>query len=280
METLNAWLGPEFWQDNLLPWLVRFTVALAIWIIGKWVAQRLSRLSKRLMERARVDATLVHFLGNIIYIILLVVVAIAALDYLGIKTTSLLAIFGAAGLAVGLAMKDSLSNFASGVMLILFRPFKVGDFIEAAGTAGIVEGIGIFATSMRTGDNRAIIVPNSRLYQGNIINFSAKPTRRIDLVFGIGYGDDIKLAKQLIEEVIQADTRIHTDPAPTIALGELGESSVDINVRPWVDTADYWPVRADLLENIKLAFDANGISIPFPQREVHVVNDDTTRLLE
>ena len=270
MDMLDQLSNGSFWQDQILPWSVRVLMALVIWFIGKWISKAISNFGKRLMEKAHVDATLVRFLGNIIYIILLVAVAIAALDHLGVKTTSLLAIFGAAGLAVGLAMKDSLSNFASGVMLILFRPFKVGDFIEAAGTAGIVEEIGIFATQMRSGDNRGIVVPNGQLYKGNIINFSAKPTRRIDLVFSISYDDDIRLAKRLIEEVIKADERILEEPAPTIVLGELADSSVDINVRPWVNTPDFWPVRADLLENIKLTFDNNGITIPFPQRDMHV----------
>lgn len=278
MESLQELFHPELWQEELLTWLLRLAAALLIWFVGKWLAQRLSKLSKRLMERAKVDATLVRFMGNIIYTVLLVVVAIAALDYLGVKTTSLIAIFGAAGLAVGLAMKDSLSNFASGVMLILFRPFRVGDFIEAAGTAGIVEEIGIFATQMRSGDNRGIIVPNSQLYKGNITNFSSKPTRRIDMVFSIGYGDDIRLAKSLIEQAIRNDERILSEPEPTIALAELAESSVDINVRPWVNSADYWPVRADLLEGIKLAFDENGITIPFPQREVHVFENTTKQV--
>ncbi|MBW6476968.1 MAG: mechanosensitive ion channel [Chromatiales bacterium] len=276
---MQGYLHAEFWEVELLPWLMRVLVAVLIWLVGKWIAQRLGKFFKRMMERAGVEATLVRFLGNIVYTVMLVVVALAALDHLGVKTTSLLAIFGAAGLAVGLAMKDSLSNFASGVMLILFRPFKVGDFIEAAGTAGVVEGIGIFATQLRSGDNREIIVPNGRIYTGNIINFSAKPTRRIDLVFSIAYGDDIKLAKRLIEQVIKADTRILEEPAPAIMLGELAESSVDINVRPWVNTADYWPVRADLLENIKQTFDDNGISIPFPQRELHVY-DKSEKLLD
>ena len=269
-ESIQALLQSGFWEDTLLPWTWRILVALLIWLVGKWIARRISVFSKRLMERSRVDATLIHFFGNIIYIVLLVVVGIAAMDHLGIQTTSVLAIFGAAGLAVGLAMKDSLSNFASGVMLIIFRPFRVDDFIEAAGTAGVVETIGIFATQLRTGDNREIIVPNSQIYQSQIVNYSAKPTRRIDLVFGIGYSDDIKLAKSLIEQAIQADERILKEPAHSIALGELGESSVDINVRPWVNSGDYWPVRADLLENVKQAFDANGISIPFPQRDLHV----------
>ena len=270
MEIIEQLNQPGFLEQQIYPWLIKLLVALAIWLIGKWIAKRISGLSKRLMEKARVDATLVRFIGNIIYVVLLVVVGIAALDHLGVKTTSLLAIFGAAGLAIGLAMKDSLSNFASGVMLILFRPFRVGDFIEAAGTAGIVEEIGIFATHMRTGDNRSIIVPNGRLHQDNIINFSAKPTRRIDLVFSIDYSDDIRLAKSLIEHALNADERILADPAAVIMLGELAESSVDINVRPWVNTADYWPVRADLLERVKMAFDENGITIPFPQREMHV----------
>ncbi len=270
MDFLDQLNQPALWQEQVLPWLLRVMVAVALWFVGKWLSWRIARLCRSLMEKAKLDATLVRFLGHIAYILLLVVVTIAALDFVGFKTTSLLAIFGAAGLAVGLAMKDSLSNFASGVMLIMFRPFKVGDFIEAAGTAGIVEEIGIFATQLRSGDNREIIVPNSQLYRGNIVNFSAKPTRRIDMVFSIGYDDDLRLAKSLIEQVLQAEERILTEPAPTIMLSELAESSVDINVRPWVNTGDFWPVRAAVMEQIKLAFDDNGITIPFPQREMHI----------
>ncbi len=270
MEPLEIITQPGFVEQYAIPWTLRILVALLIWFIGKWIAGRITSVVKKVMIKTGMDQMLVQFLGNILYTLLLIAVIIAALDHLGLQTTSLLAIFGAAGLAVGLALKDSLSNFSSGVMLILFRPFKVGDFIEAAGTAGVVEEVRIFSTMIRSGDNRQIIIPNGQIYGGTIVNVSAKPTRRIDLVFGIGYGDDIKKAKQIIAEVIAADERILQDPAPGIALGELGDSSVDINVRPWVNTPDYWPVRADLLENIKLAFDANGISIPFPQRDVHL----------
>jgi small conductance mechanosensitive channel len=213
---------------------------------------------------------LARFLGNILYAVLLVAVIIAAVDQLGVNTTSLLAVFGAAGLAVGLALQNSLSNFSAGVMLIIFRPFKVGDFIEAAGVTGVVEEVQIFNTLLKTPDNREIIVPNGQIYSGTITNFSARDTRRIDLVFGIGYDDDIKKAKQLIEQIMTADDRILKEPAAAVALGELADSSVNINVRPWVKSENYWPVRADLLENVKAAFDANGISIPFPQRDVHM----------
>ncbi len=270
MDAINSLLQPEMIQQFLLPWSIRLVAALGIWLIGKWVAGRLTAVARSLMKKGKLDQMLTQFLGNIIYTVLLVVVGIAALDHLGVETTSMLAVFGAAGLAVGLALKDSLANFSSGVMLILFRPFKVGDFIEAAGTAGTVEEVRIFSTMLKTGDNRQIIIPNGRIYGGTIVNVNAKPTRRIDLVFGIGYEDDIRLARKLIQEAMDADERILEEPAPAIALAELGDSSVNFNVRPWVNTPDYWAVRASLLENIKLAFDSNGISIPYPQRDVHL----------
>ncbi len=270
MDPLDTITQPGFIEMFLLPWTIRILVAVAIWFIGKWVAGKATVTLKKLMRRTGMDDMLVQFLGNIFYALLLIAVLIAALDHLGLQTTSLLAIFGAAGLAVGLALKDSLSNFSSGVMLILFRPFKVGDYIEAAGVAGTVEEVRIFSTFIKTPDNRQIIIPNGQIYGGTIVNVSAKPTRRVDLVFGIGYGDDIRKAKELIAGIMEKDERILKDPAPAIVLGELGDSSVNINVRPWVNSGDYWPVRADLLENVKLAFDSNGISIPFPQRDVHL----------
>ena len=199
-----------------------------------------------------------------------VAVVLAAIDSLGVNVTSLMAIVAAAGLAIGLALKDSLGNFAAGVMIIIFRPFKIGDFITAGGVSGVVDEIGLFATLMHTGDNQRMIVPNSAIIGGNITNTSALPTRRIDLVFGIGYDDDIAKAKQIIEDLMQKDERILVDPAPSIALGELADSSVNFNVRPWVKSGDYWPVRADMLEKVKLAFDTNGISIPYPQQDVYM----------
>jgi len=274
MESITTidWTDPGVIQALLIPWGIRLGIALAIFVIGRWIARWLTSVVRKLMTKSNMDVMLINFLGNLVYTVLILVVVMATLDHLGIKTTSLLAVFGAAGLAIGLALKDSLSNFSSGVMIILFRPFKVGDFIEAGGATGTVEEVRMFATILRTGDNRQIIVPNGQIYSDTITNYSAKPTRRIDLVFGIGYGDDLARAKKIIGDIMQQDERILSDPAPGIALGELADSSVNFNVRPWVKSADYWPVRADLLEKIKLAFDANGISIPYPQHDVYMHN--------
>ena len=257
----------------IIPWGINLIMALLIFVLGRWVARGVSSLSKRVMGKAGVEEILISFIGNMLYFALLVVVVIAALDRLGVNTSSVLAIFAAAGLAIGLALKDSLSNFSAGVMLVLFKPFKAGDFIEAAGNAGVVEQLRIFNTVMRTGDNREITIPNSQIYGGTIINFSARDTRRIDMTFGIGYGDDIRQAKTLIEEAMTEDVRILKDPEPVILLMELADSSVNFAVRPWVNSADYWVVRSDLLEQVKAKFDANGISIPFPQRDVHLFSD-------
>lgn len=268
---LNA--DTDYLNLYIIPWGINLVMALVIFVIGRWVAKGISRLVKRLMKKAQVDEILTSFIGNLLYFALLLVVVIAALDRLGINTSSVLAIFAAAGLAVGLAMKDSLSNFAAGVMLVLFKPFKAGDFIEAAGSAGVVEKLRIFNTIMRSGDNREITIPNSQIYGGTIVNFSARDTRRIDLIFGIGYGDDIRLAKTLIEQAMAEDERILKDPEPVILLMELADSSVNLAVRPWVNAADYWLVRSDLMQRVKEKFDAQGISIPFPQRDVHLVAD-------
>ncbi len=210
------------------------------------------------------------FLSDIGHILIVVFVVIASLGQLGIQTTSLVAVLGAAGLAVGLALQGSLSNFASGVIIIALRPFKVGDFVEAGGVSGVIEGIQIFSTSMKTGDNKAIIIPNSAITGGTITNFSAKDTRRVDLVFGIGYNDDIPMAKAILQRLVDEDERILKDPAPVIAVGELADNSVNIIVRPWTSTADYWGVYWDLTEKVKLTFDKEGISIPYPQRDVHL----------
>jgi len=258
-------------ETYAIPWGIKIVAAIAIFVIGRIVAKLIVKMIKKVMKKANIEQTLRDFLGNIIQAILMVVIVIAALEQLGINTTSVLAVFAAAGLAVGLAFKDSLSNFAAGIMLVVFQPFKIGDFIEAAGIGGVVEHIRIFNTVMRTGDNREITVPNSQIYSGIITNFSARDTRRIDLVIGIGYEDNIARAKTIIEDIIREDSRLLTDPEPTIMLVELGESSIDIAVRPWVNTGDYWTARADLLQNIKEAFDAEGISIPYPQRDVHMI---------
>jgi len=272
VDNINELADPDLIQTLIIPWAIKIAVALAIFIIGRWIAKWLTGVVRKLMAKSNMDDMLIQFLGNIVYTILLLVVVMAALDHIGIQTTSLLAVFGAAGLAIGLALKDSLGNFSSGVMLILFRPFKVGDFIEAGGESGVVEEVRMFATVLRTGDNRAVIIPNGQIYGGTIVNYSANETRRIDLVFGIGYDDDIAKARQTLESVMQQDERILAYPAPAVAVGELADSSVNFNVRPWVKSADYWPVRADMLEKVKLAFDANGISIPYPQQDVYMRN--------
>jgi small conductance mechanosensitive channel len=254
----------------IVPWGINLILSLAIFVIGRWVARLLMKLVKKLLTKTRMDEILINFIVSISNSILLLFIIIAALDQLGVDTTSLIALLGAAGLAVGLALQNSLQNFAAGVMLIIFRPFKNGDFIEAGGTSGVVESISIFSTIMRTGDNREVIVPNGSIYNGTITNFSARETRRIDMVFGIGYDDDIKKAKEILRDILASDERVLKEPEPLVAVAELADSSVNFNVRPWVSSGDYWAVRFDLTERIKLAFDEQGISIPYPQMDVHL----------
>ncbi len=251
-------------------WLINIAFAIAIVLVGRVVVKWLIKLIRKLMVRAEVDAILVNFISSIVNAVLLLFVFIAALDQLGVDTTSLIALLGAAGLAVGLALQNSLQNFAAGVMMIVFRPFKLGDFIEAGGVVGVVEQIGIFSTTMKTGDNREIIVPNGQIYSGAITNYSARDTRRIDMVFGIGYDDDMLKAKQIMENILAEHPQVLDDPAPAVAVAELADSSVNFNVRPWVKSEHYWGVRSELIEQIKLAFDKEGISIPYPQMDVHL----------
>lgn len=249
---------------------IKVLAAIAIFVIGRWVAKGVRKLVERIMNKSKVDSTLVSFTANLVYIALLAFIVVAALGQLGIQTTSFIAILGAAGLAVGLALQGSLSNFAAGFLLIIFRPFKVGDLIEGAGVFGVVEAIQIFTTQLKTADNKTVIVPNAKMTDDNIVNWTVKGTRRVDLVMGIGYEDDIDKARSVMAEIIAADSRILKDPAPQIAVSELGDSSVNFVVRPWTRVEDYWGVYFDLTEKIKKAFDANGISIPFPQRDVHL----------
>ncbi|MCG6908662.1 MAG: mechanosensitive ion channel [Deltaproteobacteria bacterium] len=249
---------------------VSIVTALVVFVVGRWVAKGVRKLITRLMKKAQVDPTLVGFTSNIAYIGLLAFVVVAALGQLGIQTTSFIAILGAAGLAVGLALQGSLSNFAAGFLMIIFKPFKVGDYIQGAGQEGTVEKIQIFTTSLVTLDNKTVIVPNAKLTEDNIVNWTAKGTRRVDLVFGIGYGDDIDKARKIIEDVLGRDSRILADPAAQISVSELGDSSVNFVVRPWVKCDDYWGVYMDTTENIKKAFDDGGVNIPFPQRDVHL----------
>jgi small conductance mechanosensitive channel len=249
---------------------LKVLAALAIFIIGRWVAKGVRKLVDRLMTKSNVDPTLVSFTANLAYIGLLAFIVIAALGQMGIQTTSFIAILGAAGLAIGLALQGSLSNFAAGFLLIIFRPFKVGDLIEGAGVFGVVEAIQIFTTQLKTADNKTVIVPNAKLTDDNIVNWTVKGTRRVDMVFGIGYEDDIDKARSLMADIVAADDRILKNPEPQSAVSELADSSVNFVVRPWVKVNDYWGVYFDLTEKIKKAFDTNGVSIPFPQRDVHV----------
>lgn len=254
--------------------LLNIFFAAVIVIVGRIVVRWLVKLSRKVMVRANMDPILINFSSSIISILLLLFVLIAALDQLGVNTTSMIAVLGAAGLAVGLALKDSLQNFAAGVMLIMYRPFRIGHFVEVAGVLGIVEQITIFNTVMRTPDNREIIVPNGNIYADTITNYSARDTRRIDMVFGIGYDDDLLKAKQIMTDIVNGHKLVLKDPEPVIRIAELGDSSITFNVWPWVNSSDFASVRADLIETIKLAFDANGISIPYPQMDVHFNNVD------
>lgn len=260
----------HLFNQYVAPWSLKIFFALLIFIIGQLVAKTISKIIGKLMSHTKLDKILVDFIRSLVNALVMVFVIIAALDQLGVNTNSVIAVLGAAGLAVGLALQGSLQNFAAGFMLLVFRPFKAGDFIEAAGTAGVVDKIGIFSTTLHTGDNKQVIIPNGAIYGGNIINYSSMGTRRIDMIFGIGYGDDMKKARDIIAQVVAADERVLKDPETLIAVGELGASSVNFYVRPWVKADDYWAVKFALTENIKAAFDAQGISIPFPQMDVHL----------
>jgi small conductance mechanosensitive channel len=249
---------------------LRIVVALIIFVIGRIIAKAVANGSQRVMLKAKVDETLASFLRNIIYYALIAAVVIAALGQAGINVTSFLAVLGAAGLAVGLALKDSLSNFAAGVMLILLKFFRKGDYVTAGGVSGTVTAINIFNTVLTTPDNMVITVPNSAILGGTITNVTANDTRRVDLVFGIGYGDDLLKAKKTLERIVSEEPRVLAEPAPTIEVSELADSSVNFVVRPWCKTSDYWGVYFALTEKVKLVFDQEGISIPFPQQDVYM----------
>ncbi len=250
---------------------LNIAIAIVIFVVGKWIVHKIADFAENLMSKSgKLDKTLITFLKNIIYYVLLIIVVLTALKQLGVDTTSFFAILGAAGLAIGLALKDSLGNFAAGVMIILFRPFKIDDLINAAGVTGVVEEISIFNTYLRTGDNQKLIVPNGSILSGTITNINAKEERRVDLVVGIGYDDDIKKAKELLNSIVKADERVLQEKGITVAVSELADSSVNFVVRAWVKTPDYWGVKFDLTENVKLRFDEEGISIPYPQQDVHV----------
>ena len=260
----------EFLQTDGLAFGIDLAIALVIFFVGRIVISIIVRGMSKAMQKNEVEKTLETFVCNLVRMALLIVVVIAAIGQLGIQTTSFIAIFGAAGLAVGLALQGSLSNFASGVLIVLFRPYKVGDFVEAAGIAGAVEQVQILTTILKTGDNKQVIVPNSQIMDSIITNYSANDTRRVDLVVGVSYDDDLDKVRKTLEEIIAADERVLADPAVKIAVSELADSSVNFIVRPWCATSDYWPLTWDLTETIKKRFDQESISFPFPQQDVHL----------
>ena len=249
---------------------ISIVTALAIFYIGRLVVRLMMRGLNRVMQAQQVDKTLQTFVTNLVSMVLLMFVIIAAISALGIQTTSFIAVLGAAGLAVGLALQGSLSNFASGVLIVMFRPYKVGDWVEAAGISGSVEEVQILTTVLKTGDNKRVIVPNAQIMNSIITNYSANDTRRIDMVVGVSYDDDLDKVRGTLEDLVAAEDRILDDPACTIAVSELADSSVNFIVRPWVQTSDYSGVKFDLTEAIKKRFDSEGISFPYPQQDVHL----------
>ena len=260
-------------QNLVVTYSIKIIAAIVIFFVGRIVANFISNLTKNLMIKAKVDATLAGFVQHLSFMGIMVFVIIAALNKLGVETTSMVAVIGAAGLAVGLALQGSLANFAAGVMLVLFKPFSVGDFINAAGEMGTVKEIQIFNTVLAHPDNRKIVVPNSHITGGSIANFSAIEKRRIDLTFGISYSDDMKTAKDVLLKLVTSDDRVLKDPAPVVAVSELGDSSVNLVCRPWVKPGDYWAVYFDVVEKGKLALEDAGMTIPFPQSDVHLYNE-------
>ncbi len=252
----------------------QLVLAIVVLIVGLWIINRVVRLMGAGMERSNTEPTLAKFLCNLTSFGLKALLLISVASMVGIETTSFIAVLGAAGLAVGLALQGSLANFAGGVLVLMFRPYKAGDFVEAQGVSGTVKEIGIFNTVMKTPDNKVIIVPNGAISNGIITNYSMEATRRVDFVFGIGYGDDIGKAKATIERLVQEDSRPLTDPAPQIVVSALADSSVNITTRVWVNAPDYWGFFFDLTEKVKLTFDQEGISIPFPQRDVHLFQEN------
>jgi small conductance mechanosensitive channel len=262
-------------KTNGIELAINVVTAIAIFYFGRMVVALLMRGLKKMMQAQDVDVTLQTFVANLVQMVLLVFVIIAAISALGIQTTSFIAILGAAGLAIGLALQGSLSNFASGVLIVMFRPYKVGDFVEAAGISGVVEEVQILTTVLKTGDNKKVIVPNGQIMDSVITNYSANDQRRVDMVVGVSYGDDLDKVRSTLEQLVAADERILDDPACTIAVSALADSSVNFVVRPWVKSADYWGVMFDLTEAIKKRFDKEGISFPFPQRDVHLYKATT-----
>ena len=260
----------EHGMDLVIQYGPMLLAAIVIFLIGKLIAKWVRRIVSKVMTKGDVDPLIIGFTSSIVYIGMMVFVVMAALGQIGIQTTSFIAILGAAGLAIGLALQGSLANFAAGFLLIMFRPFKVGDFVEAAGVMGTVEVIQIFTTTLKTPDNKTIIVPNGKLGSDNITNYSTEETRRVDMTVGVSYDADLKQVHSILEDIVSKDERILKDPAHKIVVGELADNSVNFFVRVWVESADYWDVYFDANEAVKLRLDEAGIGIPYPQRDVHL----------
>ncbi|MBL6919830.1 MAG: mechanosensitive ion channel [Puniceicoccaceae bacterium] len=266
----------EKMMEALTLYGIKIIAAVVIIVVGLWISKIIKNCFVKTLQKKEVDPTLVGFFASMLYGGLVIFVVISAISKLGVQTTSFVAVIGAAGLAVGLALQGSLSNFAAGILLILFKPFKVGNFVKAGGEAGVIVEVGIFTTEMKTPDNVQIIIPNATIMGSAITNVSAHPTRRIDMTLGVGYDDDLNKAKQIMEDLLAADERVLKDPVVTIAVANLGESSVEFVIRPWVNSADYWAVKFDFTKAVKEKFDAEGISIPYPQSDVHVFQDKSS----
>ena len=261
-------------QEWFVLYGLKVLAAVVIFTIGRLAAKSISKVVRRMLQKGQIDDTLVSFMSSLCYVGTLVFVVIAALGQLGVQTSSFVAILGAAGLAIGLALQGSLANFAAGILMIIFKPFNVGDYIEGGGVSGVVEEIGIFTTELKSPDNRKIIVPNGKMTGDSIINYTAKEIRRVDIVASVSYRDDLDKVRKVLEGILAKDGRILKDPAPTIGVLELAQSSVNFAVRPWVKTSDYWDVFFATQESIKKQFDAEGICIPFPQQDVHLRKTD------
>lgn len=270
MDAISNYIADSNVIEMLIAGVINLVLAGIIFLIGKWVAKITQNALEAILRKRSVDEVLVDFLGTIVYAMVIVAAIVAAFDQVGIPATSFIAIIGAAGLAIGLALKDSLSNFASGVMLVLFRPFTKGDFIDAGGITGTVDEIRLVSTTLTTPDNKLVTVPNAMIYTSAIINFSAKDTRRLDMVFGVGYNDDLKVVADILAKICADHPLVLAEPETNIFITNLGDSSVDFAVRPWVNGADYWGVRAELLGTAKVELEAAGCNIPYPQTDVHL----------
>ena len=258
------------WLEVAIQWAQNVWPALAILVVGMWLVKRLVRVIEGLLKRKQMDEAAITFINQVLYVILIVVLFITVIDQLGVDTTSLIAVLGATGLAVGLALKGSLENLAAGILLVSQRPFKKGDFIEGAGVSGSVDKITMLNTRLKTVDNKIVVIPNASLINGNLVNFSANPTRRLEIIVGVSYSDDLKKVKAVLQQLVAEEERVLAEPASLVAVCALADSSVNFTVRMWLNSSDYWPVNFDMMEKIKLRLDEEDITIPFPQRDVHL----------